>query len=172
MLVVKYPNTYPFYDSASELEDLIFSSGTIRWVKDEDSERLVEAHVSNVTYSLGDEIHKVSSQAWHGTSLMWSSLQMILIKFNEVQGLASIRLTNAQFKVTSGGLVDQPCYKPHAYSFLIGDTNRKVYGKLPKEWGEEFPPLTVLTAANAIKGKVDEYLSTQENLDKILREVK
>ena len=170
MLVVKYPNTYPFYDSASELEDLIFSSGTIRWVKDEDSERLVEARISTVSYSLGDEIHAASSQAWHNTSLLWNSLQMILIKFNEVQGLASIRVTNAQFKVTCGGLVDQPLYKPYAYSFMIGDLNRAVYGKLPKEWGE-FPPLTVLTAANAIKGKVDEYLSTQENLDKILREV-
>ena len=61
-------------------------------------------------------------------------------------------------------------YKPHGYSLLVGDLNRSVYGKLPKEWGE-FPPLTVLMAANAIKGKVDKYLSTQENLDKILREV-
>ncbi len=67
-------------------------------------------------------------------------------------------------------VVDCPCYKPHGYSLLVGDLNRSVYGKLPKEWGE-FPPLTVLMAANAIKGKVDKYLSTQENLDKILREV-
>ena len=168
MLVVKYPNTYPFYDSASELEDLIFSSGEIRWIKNE--ERLVEAHVSNVTYSLGDEIHKASSKAWQQSSLLWSSLQRILRAFNEIQGLASIKLTHAQFKVTGGGLVDCPCYKPHGYSLLVGDLNRSVYGKLPKEWGE-FPPLTVLMAANAIKGKVDKYLSTQENLDKILREV-
>jgi len=35
MLVVKYPNTYPFY-SASELEDLKFLSGTILWIKEGD----------------------------------------------------------------------------------------------------------------------------------------
>jgi hypothetical protein len=168
MLVVKYPNIYPFY-SASELEDLKFPSGTIQWVKEED--RLIEAHISSVGYSLGDEIHKkASSEAWHGTSLLWSSLQRIIRQFNEIHGLASVRLTNGHFKVTGGGLVDSPCLKPHAYSLLIGDLNRSVYGKLPKQWGE-FPSLTVGTASNVIKGKVDEYLASQENLDKILAEV-
>ena len=170
MLVVKYPNTYPFY-SASELEDLKFPSGTIQWVKEKD--RLIEAHVSSVSYSLGDEIHRASSEAWHGTSLLWSSLQRIIRQFNEIHGVASVRLTNGHFKVTGGGLVDSPRYKPHAYSLLSKDLNRIVYGKLPKGWerGLVAPCLTVGMAANIIKGKVDEYLATQENLDKILAEV-
>lgn len=170
MLVIKYPNTYPFY-SASELEDLIFPSGTIQWIKEGD--RLMEAHVSIVTYSLGDEIRKASSEAWHGTSLLWSSLQRIIRRFNQIHGLASVRLTRGHFEVTGGGLVDSPRYKPHAYSLLIGDLNKIVYAKLPKGWerGLIAPSLTVGVAASIIKEKVDEYLAIQENLDKILAEV-
>ena len=171
MLVVKYPNTYPFY-SASELEDLRFPSGTIQWVKEED--RLVEAHISSVSYSLGDEIiHGASSEAWQGTSLLWCSLQRILRAFNEVHAITSVKLTNGHFKVTGGALVDTPRTKPHVYSLLVGDLDRIVYGKLPKGWekGLIAPCLTVGMAANIIKGKVDEYLATQENLDKILAEV-
>ena len=169
MLVVKYPDESPFRHVDGRLKDLELPSGMIKWVIEED--RLVAANIATLTYSLVDELYAASSESWRGrsSSFLYLCIQQVINKCNKIHAKASYRLTNGQFELTAACLVDQPNNDPSLHS-MDGDLDRWVYGKLPKEWGE-FPPLTVLTAANAVKGKVDEYLSIQENLDKILSKV-